>query len=246
MVQTVPLEYATRVCNYVGMMGLRGVSILESSGDSGVGAPCKANDGSNRVEFTPQFPGTCPYIIAVGGTQSYAPEVAWTGSSGGFSNYFPQAWYQKEAIDTYLTKFISPEVKAYYTPYANFSGRGFPDISAHSLPPPYQFIVSGSTGYTGGTSAAAPLVAGIIGLLNDARLRAGKPTMGFINPWIYQGGYKALIDVTDGKANGCGGVDLQSGMPVPGAGIIPYATWNGTEGEFVCLFVCLTRSGRIW
>jgi tripeptidyl-peptidase I len=120
----------------IGMMGLRGVTLLHSSGDSGVGAPCRANDGSNRAEFTPQFPGTCTYITAVGGTQAYNPEIAWVGSSGGFSNYFSQAWYQKEAIATYLDKHVSAEVKEYYKPYANFTGRGFPDISAHSLPPP--------------------------------------------------------------------------------------------------------------
>ena len=120
----------------IGMMGLRGISILESSGDTGVGAPCKSNDGTNRTEFTPQFPGTCPYVTAVGGTQAFNPEIAWLSSSGGFSNYFPTAWYQKGAVAAYLDKGIAPEVKAYYEPFANFSGRGFPDISAHSLSPP--------------------------------------------------------------------------------------------------------------
>lgn len=33
--QTVPKEYAVRVCNLIGMMGLRGITILESSGDTG-------------------------------------------------------------------------------------------------------------------------------------------------------------------------------------------------------------------
>jgi tripeptidyl-peptidase I len=217
----------------IGMMGLRGVTVLESSGDSGVGAPCKANDGSNRSEFTPQFPGTCPYITAVGGTQGYAPEVAWVASSGGFSNYFGQPWYQKDAVANYLANHISAAVKEYYKPYANFTGRGFPDISAHSLTPPYHFINAGASGYTGGTSAAAPFIGGLIGLLNDARLRAGKPTMGFINPWLYGGGLAGLTDVKEGVVQGCGGVDLQSGRPVPGAGVIPWATWNGTEGEFI-------------
>ncbi len=85
-------------------------------------------------------------------------------------------------------------------------------------------------GYTGGTSAAAPVVGGLIGLLNDARLKAGKPAMGFINPWLYSTGYKALIDVTGGSAKGCNGVNLQTGETVVGGGVIPYASWNGTEG----------------
>jgi tripeptidyl-peptidase I len=58
--QTVPPDYAQRVCEMIGMMGLRGITILESSGDTGVGAPCMSNDGKNHTEFTPAFPGTCP------------------------------------------------------------------------------------------------------------------------------------------------------------------------------------------
>lgn len=100
--QTVPQSYATRVCNMIGMLGLRGISVLESSGDTGVGAPCKSNDGKNTTQFTPQFPGTCPYITSVGGTQAVTPEVAWVAGSGGFSNYFSRAWYRK-SIPPYLT-----------------------------------------------------------------------------------------------------------------------------------------------
>ena len=133
--QTVPENYAVRVCNLIGIMGLRGITILESSGDTGVGAPCKSNDGKNTTQFTPQFPGTCPYITAVGGTQAVTPEIAWVASSGGFSNYFPRAWYQEAAVETYLNSHISPATKKYYEPYTNFRGRGFPDISAHSLYP---------------------------------------------------------------------------------------------------------------
>ncbi|RBQ68883.1 hypothetical protein VDGD_06386 [Verticillium dahliae] len=231
--QTVPVEYAKRVCNLIGMMGLRGVTVLESSGDAGVGAPCRANDGSGRVEFTPTFPGTCPYLTAVGGTQAWAPEVAWVGSAGGFSNYFERAWYQKAAVKTYLKEAIPAEVKAYYKRggFVDFGGRGFPDISAHSLEPWYQFVNAGRPRRTGGTSAAAPVVAGIIGLLNDARLRAGQPTMGFLNPWLYARGVDGLLDVAEGKAEGCGGIDLQSGNPVPGAGVIPWASWNATKGK---------------
>jgi tripeptidyl-peptidase-1 len=36
-----------------------------------------------------------------------------------------------------------------------------------------------------GTSAAAPVVAGAVALLNDELLAAGKRPMGFLNPWIY-------------------------------------------------------------
>ena len=133
--ETVPIKYAMRVCNQIAQLGCRGISVLESSGDTGVGAACKSNDGRNTTIFIPQFPGTCPYITAVGGTQSIDPEIAWVASSGGFSNYFPQPAYQKQAISTYLSKHIKPETVKYYAPFTNFSGRGFPDVAAHSLTP---------------------------------------------------------------------------------------------------------------
>lgn len=126
----------------IGFLGLRGITVLESSGDTGVGAPCKSNDGKNTTQFTPQFPGACPYITSVGGTQAVSPEIAWVDGSGGFSNYFPRAWYQKSAVDTYLKHYISPAVKEYYEPYTNFAGRGFPDISAHSLTPWHVSLLS--------------------------------------------------------------------------------------------------------
>lgn len=218
------------------MMGLRGITILESSGDTGVGAPCQSNDGLARPEFTPQFPGSCPYITAVGGTQSYAPEVAWDASSGGFSNYFERAWYQEAAVAEYLSSHLAPAARANFSMYAGgFRGRAFPDVAAHSLSPDYLFYFAGSAAMTGGTSAAAPVVAGLVGLINDARLKAGKPVMGFINPWLYSlgssgNGTTGITDVTAGAAVGCTGVNLQSGKPVPGASVIPGAMWNATVG----------------
>ena len=46
-------------------------------------------------------------------------------------------------------------------------------------------IISGRTQPVGGTSASTPLFAGLISLLNEARLDAGKPPLGFLNPWLY-------------------------------------------------------------
>lgn len=228
--QTVPLSYAIRTCNMIGMLGLRGITVIESSGDTGVGAPCQSNDGKKTPQFTPTFPGTCPYILSVGGTQAVTPEVAWVDGSGGFSNYFSRAWYQELAVETYLNFHITPATKKYYEPYTNFAGRGFPDISAHSLTPDYQVFYDGTSSPSGGTSAAAPVVAGIIGLLNDARLRAGKGPLGFINPLLYAIGFTALNDITGGGSVGCTGVNGQSGAVLPDASVIPYATWNSTVG----------------
>lgn len=101
----------------------------------GVGSACQAVDGTTP-QFNPIFPATCPYVTAVGGTSAVSPEVAWNASSGGFSNFFERAWYQESAVKTYLTH-VTKETKEYYSKYADFEGRGFPDVSAHSLYPWY-------------------------------------------------------------------------------------------------------------
>lgn len=94
----------------------------------------------------------------------------------------------------------------------------------------YEVIYGGAKAGSGGTSAAAPTVAGIIGLLNDARLRAGKPVLGYLNPFLYSLGVKALNDIVGGSSYGCGGIDPQTEEAVPGALVIPGAHWNATEG----------------
>ena len=50
-----------------------------------------------------------------------------------------------------------------------------------------------------GTSCASPTAAGVIGLLNDLRIRAGKPTLGFLNPFLYQAA-AYLNDITGDRA----------------------------------------------
>jgi tripeptidyl-peptidase I len=74
-------------------------------------------------------------VTSVGGTVSFKPEVAWVGSSGGFSSYFKRAWYQYPAVEYYLDNYVSDETKEYYGQYVDFSGRGFPDLAAHSATP---------------------------------------------------------------------------------------------------------------
>lgn len=54
-----------------------------------------------------------------------------------------------------------------------------------------------------GTSCSTPAVSGIVGLLNDLRLQAGKPVLGFLNPLIYANP-DAFNDVTTGSNQGCG------------------------------------------
>ena len=225
----VPYSYAVLTCNMIGMMGLRGITVLESSGDIGVGAGCLAPD-YKTVEFNAIFPATCPYVTSVGGTVDVSPEIAWDGSSGGFSKYFPRPAYQDAAVAAYM-RHVKAETKKYYAPYTNWAGRGFPDVAGHSVSPNYEVIYAGRQRGSGGTSAAAPVWAGIVGLLNDARFRAGKPGLGFLNPLIYAFGPKVLTDITDGFSVGCNGMNTQTGQAEPaGSGIVPGARWNATRG----------------
>ena len=63
------------------------------------------------------------------------PEIAWNQSSGGFSRYWDRPKWQDEAIKTYISDHVSNETYAYYGKYNNWKGRGFPDVTAHSLNP---------------------------------------------------------------------------------------------------------------
>lgn len=61
--QTVPESYAKRACSGFAQLGARGVSVLFSSGDAGVGSDgtCFSNDGKNTSMFTPAFPAVSSF-----------------------------------------------------------------------------------------------------------------------------------------------------------------------------------------
>ncbi|KAJ1304004.1 hypothetical protein OPQ81_008412 [Rhizoctonia solani] len=213
--QTVPLDYATRVCNSFAQLGVRGVSVLFSSGDGGVGSgTCKTNDGTNRTRFQPIFPASCPYVTAVGGTYKVSPEVGVSFSQGGFSDYFARPSYQASAVSTFLGSLGTT-----YSGLYNTTGRGFPDVAAQGRS--FQVVQGGQTTSVAGTSASAPTFAGVIALLNDYRLSQGKPPLGFLNPWLYSNATSALNDITSGNNPGCGtnGFTARAGWdPVTGLG----------------------------
>ncbi|KAH8979443.1 subtilisin-like protein [Lactarius akahatsu] len=96
----IPAEYAWSVCDIFMQLGARGVSILFSSGDDGVGAG-NCQDASGRVQFISKFPATCAYVTSVGGTKSIH-EVGAELSGGGFSNYFERPAYQNVVVPAFL------------------------------------------------------------------------------------------------------------------------------------------------
>jgi len=207
-------SYMSRINIEFMKAGVRGLTILFASGDSG--ASCKDQ------KFSPNFPVSSPYVTAVGGTALKNPftisgEYGYEISGGGFSNIFLQPTYQAEKVEYYLTKMQNLPAQKYF----NRSGRAYPDISAISN---HFWIVNNLIPVPGvaGTSASTPTVAGIISLLNDARLNKKMPVMGFLNPFLYKHA-ATLYDVTSGCNEGClsgdkGFCAFQKWDPVTGNG----------------------------
>jgi tripeptidyl-peptidase-1 len=218
--QSVPKSYALSVCNMFAQLGSRGVTVVFSSGDSGTGSACLSNDGKNTTKFQPQFPAACPFVTSVGSTR-YLNETATAFSSGGFSDYWKRPSYQDDAIKAYFHKLGQAN-----KPYFNRHGRGFPDVAAQGFG--FRVYDKGTLKGYQGTSASAPAFAGVVALLNDARLKAKKPTLGFLNPLLYSAP-DALNDIVLGGSTGCDGHARFNGPP-NGSPVIPYASWNATTG----------------
>jgi len=196
-IQQTSTAYMQQVNTQFMQAGAKGISILFASGDQGVWG--RSGHGS---KFNPDFPGASPYITTVGGTDfvtdAIGDETAWDAGGGGFSDTFAQPSWQADAVKGYLA---SPDAALPASTFYNASGRAYPDVSAlGGQKTPYCVATSGSFEGVAGTSAACPVVAGVFGLLNNARLAAGKPPLGFLNPFIYQNG-AAFNDVTSGKNN---------------------------------------------
>jgi tripeptidyl-peptidase-1 len=174
--------------------GARGISILFASGDEG--ANCK------NGAYIPETPSSSPWVTAVGGTgpasgfPAPGSETAVGLSSGGFSDYFAMPDYQKDAVAAYLQQSGIPDVTKYQV---NTSGRAYPDIAAQAT----NFCVTPFGCGIAGTSCATPAASGIIAALNDARLAAGKSSLGFLNPLLYSLPASSFQDITTGSGSGC-------------------------------------------
>ena len=153
-----------------------GITVCAASGDQG------SSDGfttDNNVHV--DFPSSSPFVLACGGTKLVgankviSSETVWNESStsaggGGISDNFPLPDYQKNAkVPTSISG-------------TNFVGRGVPDVGGNADPATgYRVVIDGGTYTIGGTSAVAPLIAGLIALMNELK----KKPVGFIHPLIY-------------------------------------------------------------
>lgn len=207
--QAVPRSYADQVCERFSYLALRGVSVLVASGDAGTQgtrfSDCLGPDREPR--FIPTFPASCPWVTTVGATARWGGVAGF--SSGGFSNYYAQPEWQKDAVEKYLAgSSASTGVKENPWFAWNASGRAYPDLTL--LGTDYLVINAGSPNPTKGTSASTPVIAAMITLLNDIRLKNGKPVLGFLNPILYKSDIAdAFTDITEGNVNGCANQDHQ-------------------------------------
>ena len=174
---------------------LIGVTVCVASGDSG-SSDVDSSDGSPHVDF----PASSPYSLACGGTAltgkngTISSEVVWNegrqggAGGGGISRQFPLPDYQKSASIP-----ESPDGKA---------GRGVPDVAGDADPRTgYRIILTGKELVIGGTSAVAPLWAGLVARINQQLAKNGSGPAGFLNTVLYQlpAGSGAFRDVTDGS-----------------------------------------------
>jgi len=151
------------------------------------------------------FPASSPYVLAVGGTQwnggSPTAPIAWHSGGSGFAWSFPQPEYQAQEVSAYLA--ANNGTSGFPKPGSfNVKGRAYPDVAA--LADNIPMVEQGQDQMEGGTSASAPEWAGVISLLNDARLNKGLPSLGFVNTRLYQAMRASkgalLFDVTSGNS----------------------------------------------
>jgi kumamolisin len=166
-----------------------GVTVYCAAGDNGANdfQPGPGQQAGNHVDF----PASSPYVVGCGGTKitvasnAITDEVVWNdagdgATGGGFSAFFPTPAWQTSVQG---------------------GQRGVPDVAADASPlSGYAIRVDGQNAVIGGTSAVAPLWAGLTALLNQS---LGKP-LGFANPVLYglDPSSGAFQDITQGDNNG--------------------------------------------
>ena len=190
---------------------VQGVTVCIASGDTGTDS--MVGDGKAHV----QFPGSDPWVLCCGGTTlgdvdgiSFE-EYVWnddTGATGGgVSDFFALPSYQDGAG-------VPLSVND------GHAGRGVPDVAANASPNSGYPMFADGQGFVGnGTSASAPLYAGLIAVINAA---LGEP-VGFLNPLLYSLGNTVVRDISAPPGPADNGTNGVTGYPaVPG--------WNACAG----------------
>lgn len=167
-----------------------GVTILVAAGDQG------SSDGVDDGRAHVDYPAASPYVLACGGTRleldgtTIVAETVWNdlpnggATGGGISALFPVPSWQ-EGIT------MPPSANPGAGP-----GRGVPDVAGNADPDTgYRIVVDGVEIVVGGTSAVAPLWAGLVACCQQAGARGG-----FLNSILYGArGSSAFHEITVGS-----------------------------------------------
>jgi kumamolisin len=187
-----------------------GVTVCAAAGDSG------SSDGMQDGNAHVDFPASDPYVLGCGGTslkgtnRAITSEVVWndnattSATGGGVSDFFAAPSWQGQAN-------VPPSVNP-----GGRVGRGVPDVAGDADPQTgYQVLVDGQSSVFGGTSAVAPLWAGLIALINQ---QLGKP-VGYLNPTIYQipqdSAFRDIVQGNNGSYTAGQGWDACTGLGTP-------------------------------
>jgi kumamolisin len=184
-----------------------GVNFFVSSGDAGSNPDDSGHSSNGPLQA--EYESSDSAVIGVGGTSlrlsltgAVTSEAGWPGSGGGTSRFFSRPTWQTGRGVPHGTKRLVPDVCAAADPNTG----AFLIFNNHPI-------------QIGGTSWSAPVWAGLCALMNEARGKAGKPALGFLNPHIYPlVGTPAFRDVTSGShgAFHCSpGYDLVTGIGAP-------------------------------
>jgi kumamolisin len=214
---------------YFQKMAAQGQNFFAASGDSSTWS------ASNEA-----WPADNAYIVSVGGTDlvtasaggAWKSETAWTDSGGGISpDSIPiPSWQQLSGVINSTNK-------------GSTTLRNGPDVAANAN---FTFYVCAdqttcTANEYGGTSFATPMWAGYVALVNQQLANEGDPTIGFINPTIYQQNITSSYatdfhDITSGTSGSFSaevGYDLVTGWGSPnGVGLINALAPTSTSPAF--------------
>lgn len=207
-----------------------GVTVCIASGDNG------STDGVTDNLQHVDFPASSPFALACGGTKltatnnKYSSEVVWNetaqqegSSGGGVSDFFAKPAFQSSAN---VPVSVNP---------GHFAGRGVPDVSGDADPVTgYDVFVDGQASVIGGTSAVAPLWAGLTACINQI---LGKK-IGALSSLVYTqiapvaGTFHDITNGNNGAYSAGLGWDPCTGWGSPvGSAIVSALTGTKTAGK---------------
>lgn len=220
-----------------------GISWMASSGDSGA-ASCDASGAATaKGGLSVNMPASIPEVTGVGGTTFNEGVTnywsATTGANGATAtSYIPEnAW--NDTIERRQLSATGGGVSVFYTKPSWQSAPGVPADGARDVPDVsfaaspdhdgYIIVENGQVGIIGGTSAATPVFAGIVTLLNHYLVSNGaKPGLGNINPTLYglaRNSSGVFHDVTQGNNL----VPCNAGTPDCSNGTLGYTAGPGYD-----------------